>query len=82
MHQYMANWDSLFKAPLKFEIVVSAMVDDEQWHTVRCATEISSWVRTMDEKEWHEHIDQRGYMHGNVFDMSERIYLMLALKFS
>lgn len=79
--QYVMN-DLLKVKPKKFEVVISEPVDGVQWHTVRCNKEVSAWVRTMNKQEWHEHIDQRGYIHDNVFDMSERVYIVLAMKFS
>lgn len=82
INQYMSNWDNLFKVQPKFEIIASALVDGEQWHTVKCAKEVSAWVRTKNESQWYEHIDQRGYMHGNIFDMDARLYTMLGVKFS
>lgn len=82
INQYMATWDSIFKVQPKFEIIASALVDGEQWHTVRCAKEVSAWVRTTKGTQWYEHIDQRGYIHGNVFDMDARLYTMLGVKFS
>ena len=82
LNQYMATWDSIFKAQPEFASVANAMVDGEPWHTVQCTVAVSSWVRTMNKKEWYEHIDQHGYINKNIFDMSERLYLMLAMKFS
>lgn len=80
-YQYAQEYQAIFKMP-KFEIIDSALVDGEQWHTVRCAKEVSAWVRTMNEQQWCEHIDQRGYIDRNVFDMNERLYTMLGMKWS
>lgn len=79
-YEYMLN--NLFKVQPKFEIIDSALVDGEQWHTVRCAREVSAWVRSMNETQWYEHIDQRGYLDKNIFDMDARLYTMLGMKFS
>ena len=64
----------------KHEILISAEVDGEPWHTIKCKPEISKWIRTQD-SSWHEHIDANWYLHRNMFDISEELYMLLVLKF-
>lgn len=67
----------------KFEVIDRGIVDDRQWYVVRCIDKkISAWVRTQPKEQWYEHIDQRGYMNMNVFDMHEEVYAMLKLSWS
>lgn len=82
--QYMSNWNAIFGEPTPAFTVVDAgtKVDGEPWCTVKCRKDVSAWVRTMDNKNWYEYIDQRGYMDSNIFDMNEKLYTMLAIKFS
>ena len=64
-------------------ILDQALVDGQTWYTVQCKPSyISSWVQEQDPALWHrrEHIDKNWYMHFNVFDMHEKLYTMLMLK--
>lgn len=65
-----------------FKIIDQALVDDEQWYTVQVNPDIRPWVRQQPENMWHEHIDQRWYKVANTFDMHEKVYTMLAVKWS
>ena len=82
--EYYHNWKAIFEDAVMpaFHRVTGAIVDGEQWYTVQCRKDVSKWVRTLDEKHWQEHIDQRGYMDFNIFDMHEKLYTMLAVKWS
>ena len=62
-----------------YKIVDQAIVDDEQWYTIRIyKTPIMSWVRTSDKKWQWEH-DNNG-VDGIRFDMHEKLFTLLALK--
>lgn len=64
-----------------YKIVDRAIVDDEQWYTVRVyKTPIMSWVRNSNKKLQWEH-DNNG-RDGIRFDMHEKLFTMLALKWS
>lgn len=76
-----ANHDPITGHPYPCLIVLSeATVDGEKWRTVRCNSYLSKWIRTQNNKMWHEHIDSNWYIHQNVFDMNEKIYTLLLLK--
>ena len=69
--------------PLAIRILDSATVDGETWYTVQCKPSyVSGWLQEQDPTMWHrhEHIDKQWYMHFNVFDMHEKLYTMLILK--
>lgn len=80
MSQYLNQWESIFMPP--FRKTTSAVVDGETWHTVRCDTQVGKWIRTQDPKFWHEHIDQNWMVYKNTFDIHEKIYTMLGVKFT
>ena len=83
LHMFLNNWLSIFGEQMPaFSKITGALVDGEQWYTVQCNKEVSNWVRTLDETHWYEHIDQRGYINRNIFDMHEKLYTMLAVKWS
>lgn len=61
--------------------VTHATVDDYEWYTVKCNTETATWVRQQNKEMWYEHIDSNWTVYKNMFDIHERIYTMLQLKF-
>ena len=64
-----------------YQDVTHATVDDHEWYTVKCNTETATWVRQQSKNMWHEHIDSNWTVYKNMFDIHERIYTMLQLKF-
>lgn len=69
--------------PPAIRILDSAIVDGETWYTVQCKPSlVSGWVQEQDINLWKHHVDvdQRWYIHFNVFDMHEKLYTMLMLK--
>jgi hypothetical protein len=64
-------------------ILDQADVDGETWYTIQCKpSSVSAWVQEQDPALWrrHEHIDRQWYMHFNVFDMHEKLYTIMMLK--
>lgn len=60
-----------------------AEVDGEMWYTIKCSTEVAEWIRTLPRKDnWYEHIDNNWYAYNSMFDLHERVYLQLGLKFA
>jgi hypothetical protein len=71
---------SMMKPVTKFEINAKAEVDGATWYTVSCTKEISEWLRTQPKELQYEAL-----AHGWVlsqFDIHEKLYTMLALKWS
>ena len=66
-----------------FKIHDESVVDGEIWYTVGCFDDTSEWLRSQDHKLWYEHIVtqmESGYY--NTFDVHEKLYTMLALKWT
>ena len=83
------NWMILPKKPGPNEnhsILTKSLVDGEQWYTIRCSKEASIWVRSTypqhEDKLWFENIDHMWRIHTNVLDMHEKIYTLLAMRWS
>lgn len=75
-----STWMDIANPPA-IRILDQATVDGETWYTVQCKpSTVSGWVREQDPALWTSHIDQKWYMHFNVFDMHEKLYTMLMLK--
>jgi len=66
----------------KFKIIDQAKVDDDQWYTVQVHPDMRSWVLSQPETLWHEHLDQRWYTVANTFDIHEKMYTMLVVRWS
>lgn len=66
-------------APYRY--LSEATVDGEKWYTVTGQKPVCAWIRTQDEKLWHEHIDSTWHISFNTFDIHEKIYTMLGMKF-
>jgi hypothetical protein len=61
-------------------------VDGDQWYRVRCGKESSLWIRTtfseLENKMWFEYIDEQWQLHKNIYDLHEKLYTMLVLRWS
>jgi hypothetical protein len=65
-----------------FEITDQAPVDGDTWYTVACVSCVSDWMREQPKEWWHEHIDLRWIHYSNKFDIHEKLYTILALRWS
>ena len=64
-----------------FKIVDTATVDGEQWYTIRVwEHSCARWVRQRNKSHWFELTASSSA--GSMFDMHEKLYTMLALKWS
>ena len=76
--QFMSQW--IYKP--NFKIHDESVVDGEIWYTVGCFDDTSQWLRSQDRELWHEHVEQLWAGYHNIFDVHEKLYTMLALKWS
>jgi hypothetical protein len=60
-----------------FRIHDQGPVDGRTWYTVSCSHEASQWLRTQSREMCHEHIQNH-----NRFDIDEKLYTMLVLRWS
>ena len=77
-----SHWNDIVNPPA-IKILDQELVDGETWYTVQCKpSTVSGWIQEQDPNLWHRHIDidQRWYAHFNVFDIHEKLYTMLMLK--
>ena len=73
-------YGSMMTPVTKFEINAKAEVDGATWYTVSCTKDIREWLRTQPKELRYEAL-----AHGWVlsqFDIHEKLYTMLALKWS
>ena len=64
----------------KFVINAKAEVDGATWYTVSCNKEISEWLRDQP-KEWQYEALAHGWVLSQ-FDIHEKLYTLLALRWS
>jgi hypothetical protein len=69
-----------------FSVLDSTTVDESTWYTVKCSKRASIWIReTYQEREndlWYQHIDSRWMINATQFDVHEKLYTMLSLRWS
>lgn len=65
---------------LNFKIRDQSQVDGETWYTVSCIAAVAKWIRSQDREIWHEHINGNRDVFHNTFDIHEKLYTFLALK--
>ena len=75
----MQEWQEYMAKP--FRHLGEATVDGEKWYTVNGQKRVCQWIRTQDQKFWFEHIDDKWNISYNTFDVHERIYTMMGMKF-
>lgn len=68
--------------PAKFSILDRAQVDGATWYTVSCVKEVSMWLRDQSKELQYSHIDKNWTIYNNKFDIHEKLYTILALKWS
>lgn len=70
----------------KILILTKRSVDGEQWYTISCLRETSIWIRTehseQENKLWFYNIDAKWRINFNIFDVHEKFYSILALRWS
>lgn len=72
------------KAVMKdnFEVFNSAQLDGECWYTVQVIPRVSSWIRTQSKDSWYNHITPSQYKVLDTFDINEKLYLLMVLKWA
>lgn len=68
------------------KILDTATVDGDKWYTVSLLRDASIWLReTYSDREhtlWCEHLGDKRLANFNVFDIHEKVYTMLVLRWS
>ncbi len=65
-----------------FKVISDAYVDDIKWYTIRCTKEVAAWVHENFKEQLYEHIDETWHISYNRFDIPEKLYIVLALRWS
>ena len=81
-YSYNALKNRAMTKPAKFTILDQAPVDGATWYTVSCANEVSTWLREQSKELQHLHIDNNRYLFVTKFDIHEKLYTLLALRWS
>jgi hypothetical protein len=72
------------KAVIKsyFEIQDKSIVDGDQWYTVQVNPRVSPWIKEQNKEFWFNHLTPNHYKVLDTFDIHEKIYTMMALRWS
>lgn len=74
-------WNQTFEVKEYYSVVDQATVDHARWYTIKCSGEVSKWIKNQSVGMWYEHIDKDWQVYRNMFDIHEKIYTMLQLKY-
>jgi hypothetical protein len=82
--QYARLWAEMMTPQRTFSKVSQTLVDGLPWYTIKCNRDVGEFIRSQsgEHTRWYEHIDSNWYVHKNMFDISEELYLQVSLKFS
>jgi len=72
------------KAVIKgyIEIQDTTQVDGATWYTVQVNPRVSPWIKEQHKDLWYTHINPNQYKVVDTFDVHEKLYSMLALRWS
>ena len=93
LEEFETELDKAFEARYRparnFRIHDRAPIDSRTWYTVSCSYEASHWLRSQSRELWHEHINTKWEVKinninniNNMFDIDEKLYTILALRWS
>jgi hypothetical protein len=63
-----------------FRILDQGTVDGKPWYTVRCGYAVSKWIRMQPVHQWCYSSEIN--IFGDIYDISEEIYILLILTWS
>jgi hypothetical protein len=72
------------KAVIKgmIEIQDTAEVDGATWYTILVNPRVSPWIREQHKDLWYSHKTANNYKVVDTYDMHEKLYTMMALRWS
>ena len=75
-------WDTMVFGSTYCNIVKTALVDDDNYFTIKCSKDVADWIRQQPGKQqdWYEHMDNNMQIDGNMFDLSDSLYMVLKLR--
>lgn len=76
-HTYKSAYDVA-----AYTVIDRSLVDLEPWITIACTHQVRTWIQDQDPSLYYQHLDPvYARVYGSKFDVSERLLVMLALKF-
>jgi hypothetical protein len=73
-----------YKAVIKgmIEVQDSAEVDGVTWYIIQVNPRVTPWIRQQNKDLWYNHITPNYYKVVDTFDVHEKLYTMLALRWA
>lgn len=65
-----------------FEVQDNAVVDGCQWYTIQVNPRVSPWIKEQNKELWFNHITPNHYKVLDTFDVHEKLFTMLAIKWT
>jgi len=83
LNQYAESYRKMMEELTPYKKISTATVDGAPWYTIKCNSKVSEFIRTQSGQDarWYEHIDPNWYVHKNMFDVNEELYIQVGLKF-
>jgi len=78
---YLDAWFNM-SSSTKFTILDQAQVDGSTWYTITCTKDVSAWLRDQPKELQYSHCDSSRSIFTNKVDIHEKLYTLLALKWS
>ena len=76
-HTYKSAYDVV-----AYTVIDRSIVDLEPWVTIACTHQVRVWILQQDLSLYHQHLDPvYAKVYGSKFDISERLLVIMALKF-
>ena len=65
-----------------FEVQDKVIVDGDWWYTVQVNPRVGPWIREQTPGLWYNHLTPNHYRVIDTFDLHEKIYTLLAMRWS
>ena len=65
-----------------FEKMDSALVDGDLWYKVQVIPKVTRWVKEQNKDLWYDHKTPNNYKVLDTFDVHEKLYTMMAVRWS
>ena len=65
-----------------FEVQDKVIVHGDWWYTVQVNPRVSPWIREQSEDLWYNHLTPSHYKVLDTFDIHEKLYTFLVLRWS
>jgi hypothetical protein len=74
------QWNIIYPMTKNYEVLDSALVDNEMWYTVKCSKEVGNWVRQQSKDQWSRSEETKSWLfYENRLDIHCELFVLLKL---